>query len=203
MKKKIFVIPLIILVFFLVILGCAREPKKELAAAQNALEKAKEAQADRYASDIFTQAENSLKEAENLIAQKNYGEAKNLLITAKGMADTAISQALINKDDAKTDAEGAIGESQKAMEQLKETQKIALQSKLPKDKTDLSQQLPNWEDQLKKAQEEYNNGNFDVAKEIVVTAYQQISAKNNELSELIMAKQPKKETSKPTKKSKK
>jgi uncharacterized membrane protein len=203
MKKKIFVIPLIILVFFLVILSCAREPKKELAAAQDALEKAREAQADRYASDIFTQAENSLKEAENLITQKNYGEARNLLITAKGIADTAASQASINKDNAKTDAEGAIGESQKLLEQLKETQKIALQLKLPKDKTDLSQQLPNWEDQLKKAQDEYDNGNFDVAKEVVVNVYQQISAKNQELTDLIMAKQKTASSSKPTKKSKK
>jgi hypothetical protein len=201
--KKIFIIPLTLLVFFLVILGCAREPKKELAAAQDALEKAREAQADRYASDIFTQADNSLKEAESLIAQKNYSEAKNLLITAKGMADTAASQASINKDNAKTDAEGAIGESQKLLEQLKETQKIALQLKLLKDKTDLSQQLPIWEDQLKKAQEEYDNGNFDTAKEVVVNVYQQISAKNQELTDLIMAKQKTASSSKPTKKSKK
>lgn len=202
MKKKILIIQLVILAFFLVILGCAGEPKKELTAAKDALEKAREAQADRYASDIFTQAENSLREAENLIAQKNYGEAKKLLITAKGMADTAASQASINKENVKVEAEDAIGESQKAMELLKDTQKKAQDWKIPKEQTDLSIPMPDWEDQLKKAQEEYNNGNFDVAKGIVVNVYQQISARNQELTDLIMAKQKTTPSSKQTKKSK-
>ncbi len=203
MKKEILIIQLIILAFFLVILGCAGEPKKESTAAQDALEKAKEAEADRYASDLFGQAENLLTEAENLIAQKNYGEAKKLLITAKGMADSAASQASINKENVKVEAEDAIGESQKAMELLKDTQKKAQDWKIPKEQADLSTQMPNWEDQLKKAQEEYNNGNFDVAKEVVVNVYQQISAKNQELTDLIMAKQKTTSSSKPTKKSKK
>lgn len=203
MKKEILIIQLIILAFFLVILGCAGEPKKESTAAKDALEKAREAQADRYASDLFGQAENLLTEAENLIAQKNYGEAKKLLITAKGMADSAASQASINKENVKVEAEDAIGESQKAMELLKDTQKKAQDWKIPKEQADLSTQMPNWEDQLKKAQEEYNNGNFDVAKEVVVNVYQQISAKNQELTDLIMAKQKTTSSSKPTKKSKK
>lgn len=203
MKKEILIIQLIILAFFLMILGCAGEPKKESTAAKDALEKAREAQADRYASDIFTQAENLLTEAENLTAQKNYGEAKKLLITAKGMADSAASQALINKENVKMETEDAIGESQKAMELLKDTQKKAQDWKIPKEQADLSTQMPNWEDQLKKAQEEYNNGNFDVAKEVVVNVYQQISAKNQELTDLIMAKQKTTSSSKPTKKSKK
>jgi hypothetical protein len=203
MKKEILIIQLVILAFFLVILSCAGEPKKESTAAKDALEKAIEVQADRYASDLFAQAENLLTEAENLIAQKNYGEAKKLLITAKGMADSAASQASINKENVKMEAEDAIGESQKAMELLKDTQKKAQDWKIPKEQADLSTQMPNWEDQLKKAQEEYNNGNFDVAKEVVVNVYQQISAKNQELTDLIMAKQKTTSSSKPTKKSKK
>jgi hypothetical protein len=169
MKKEILIIQLVILAFFLVILGCAGEPQKELSAAKDALEKAREAEADRYASDLFTEAENSITEAENLIAQKNYGEA--------------------NKEDVKVDAEDAISGCQTAMKQLKETQKIARDWKIPKAKTDLSKLMPNWEDQLKKAQEEYDMGNFDVAKEMASEVYQQVTAKNEELSELIMAKQ--------------
>jgi hypothetical protein len=189
MKKEILIIHLVILAFFLVILGCAGEPQKELSAAKNALEKAREAEADRYAIDLFAEAENSITEAENLIAQKNYGEARKLLIKAKAMADSAASQAPINKEDVRVDAEDAISGCQTAMEQLKETQKIARDWNIPKKKRDLSKLMPNWEDQLKKAQEEYDNGNFDVAKEMASEVYQQITAKNEELSELIMAKQ--------------
>jgi len=189
MKKEILIIELVILAFFLVILGCAGEPQKELSAAKDALEKAREAEADRYAIDLFAEAENSITEAENLIAQKNYGEARNLLKKAKAMADSAASQAPINKEDVKVDAEDAISGCQTAMEQLKETQKIARDWKIPIKKTDLSKLMPNWEGQLKKAQEKYDSGNFDVAKEMASEVYQQVTAKNEELSELIMAKQ--------------
>ncbi len=189
MKKQILIIQLIILALSLVILGCAGEPQKELTAAKDALEKARDAEADRYASDLFTEAENSIIEAENLIAQKNYGEAKNLLKKAMAMADSAASQAPINKEEEKTYAEDAISKSKEAMQNLKETQKIARDWKIPKKKTNLSKEFTTWEDQLKKAQEEYDNGNFDVAKEMASEVYNQVTAKNEELSELIMAKQ--------------
>jgi hypothetical protein len=188
MKKEILIIQLVILAFFLVILDCAGEPQKELSAAKDALKKAREAEADRYAIDLFAEAENSITEAENLIAQKNYGEARNLLKKAKAMADSAASLAPINKENVRVDAEDAISGCQTAIEQLKETQKIARDWKIPKNKTDLSKLMPNWEDQLKKAQEDYDSGNFDLAKEMASEVYQQVTAKNDELSELIMAK---------------
>jgi hypothetical protein len=191
MKKEILIIQLIILAFFFVILGCAGEPKKELTAAKDALEKAREAQADRYASDLFGQAENLLTEAENLIAQKNYGEAKKLLINAMGIADTATTQALINKENVRQQAEDFISGSLTAMEQLKNTQKIAQDWKMPKEQTDLSVLIPSWEAQLSRAKEEFNKENFDVASKMAGEAYQQISTKDNELRELIMAKQKK------------
>jgi hypothetical protein len=190
MKKEI-IVQLIILAFFSVMLGCAGEPQTELNAAKDALEKAREAEADRYAPDLFVEAENAITEAENLIAQKNYGEAKKLLIEAEATADSAAFQAPINKEDVKVIAEDAISESRKAMEQLKGTQKIAGDWRIPKAKTDLSKEMSTWEGQLKEAQEELDGGNYDVAKEIAGGVYQQIIAKNEELSNLIMDKQKK------------
>ena len=191
MKKEILIIQLIILAFFLMILGCAGEPKKESTAAKDALEKAREAEADRYASDLFGQAENLLTEAENLIAQKNYGEAKKLLINAMGIANTATAQALINKENVRQQAEDFISGSLTAMEQLKSTQKIAQDWKISKEQTDLSVQIPSWEAQLSRAKEEFDKENFDIASKMAGEAYQQISTKDNELRELIMAKQKK------------
>lgn len=189
MKKEILIFQLIILASFLIILGCAGEPQKELSAAKDALEMAREAEADRYALDLFTEAKNSINEAENLIAQKNYGEARNLLKKAITIAESAASQAPINKESVMVDAEDAINRSKEAMQNLKETQKIARQWKIPKKKTDLSEEISNWEDQLQKAQEEHDNGNFDVAYKVGGEVYQQINAKIKELNELIMAKQ--------------
>ena len=155
------------------------------------LEKAREAQADRYASDLFGQAENLLTEAENLIAQKNYGEAKKLLINAMGIANTATAQALINKENVRQQAEDFISGFLTAMEQLKSTQKIAQDWKISKEQTDLSVQIPSWEAQLSRAKEEFDKENFDIASKMAGEAYQQISTKDNELRELIMAKQKK------------
>ena len=189
MKKEILVIQLIILGLSLVILGCAGEPQTELNAAKDALKKAREAEADRYTADLFTEAENSVTEAENLIAQKNYGEAKDLLKKAKTIAESAASQAPTNKEHAEVDAKEAISESKKVMEQLEDTQKKAQQWKVSKAKTDLSELMPAWQEQLRKAEEEYGNGNFDLAKTAAVEVFQQVSSKNQELVNLIMAKQ--------------
>jgi len=59
MKKGIWAVGLVIFPFLLLMLGCAGEPTNELAAAKDALENARAAEADKYAPDLFTQAENS------------------------------------------------------------------------------------------------------------------------------------------------
>jgi hypothetical protein len=189
MRNNILVIQLIMVALFLAILSCAGEPQAELNAAKDALEKARQVEADRYAADLFTEAENSIADAENLIAQKNYGEAKNLLKKAKAIAEQAVSQAPTHKEAVKVDAEDAISKSKEAMEQLKDTQKKAQQWKISKAKTDLSKLMPTWEGKLGKAQEEFDSGNFDVAQQAAVEVFQQVSAKNKELVDLIMAKQ--------------
>lgn len=189
MKRRIVIIQLALLASFAVILACAGEPQKELSAAKDALVKAREAEADKYATDLFTEAQNTISEAEDLIAQRNYGEAKNLLKKAKTIAESAASQAPINKEGVKVDAEDAITKSKEAMQQLRDTQKKAREWKISKAKTDVSKLMPSWEGQLEKAQKEYDNGNFDVAKTTAVEVFQQVSVKNEELVDLIMAKQ--------------
>jgi hypothetical protein len=77
------------------------------------------------------------------------------------------------------------------MEQLKSTQKMAQDWKIPKEQADLSAQIPSWEAQLSRAKEEFDKGNFDIASKMAGEVYQQVSAKDNELRELIMAKQKK------------
>lgn len=70
MRKGITVASVVLFSFLLLILGCQSAPQKELAAAKDALQKAQEAEADKYAPDIFTQAQNAITEAENLIFSK-------------------------------------------------------------------------------------------------------------------------------------
>ncbi len=189
MRRRIWIIALLVLPSLFLFLGCGGEPTKELAAAKDALEKAKAAEADKYASDLFTQAENSITEAENLIAQKKYGEAKKLLLDAKAVAESAASQAKVNKENTKTEVEDFFVAIDKAMKQLKETQDLAKQWKIPKSKRELSAEWSKWNENLEKARKEYDSGNYNSAKKLASGIHQEITQKDNELREMIMAKQ--------------
>ena len=97
MKKGLILLGFSVFAFWILLLSCQSAPQKELVAAKDALQKAQEAEADKYASDLFTQAQNSITEAENLIASKKYGEAKQLLVNALGVAESAAQQAGIRR----------------------------------------------------------------------------------------------------------
>jgi hypothetical protein len=189
MKRGIWVVGLLIVPVFLLILGCGGEPTKQLAEAKDALEKARTAEADKYAPDLFTQAENSITEAENLIAQKKYGEAKKLLMDAKAVADQAASQAVTNKDNTKTEVEDYMAAITGAMKQLKETQDLAKQWGIAKKERELTEQMATWEENLKTAQAEYDAGDYFSAKEAAAKIHQEVTDKDSQLREMIMAKQ--------------
>jgi hypothetical protein len=189
MKKRILFAVLVVTPCLLMILGCGGEPTKELAASKQALENARAAEADKYATGLFSQAENSIAEAENLIAQKKYGEAKKLLMDAKSVAESSASQAVVNKDNTKTEVEDYMAAISGAMKQLKETQDLAKQWGVPKGKRELAQEMSTWDENLKEAQTEYDAGNYYSAKELAAKIHQEVTGKDNELREMIMAKQ--------------
>jgi len=189
MKKGILVVGLVIFPFLLLILGCAGEPTNELAAAKAALENARAAEADKYAPDLFAQAENAIIEAENLIAQKKYAEAKKLLMDAKGVAESAGSQAVTNKDNTKTEVEDYLAAIDQTMKQLKETQDLAKQWGIPKKQRELTDEMARWNENLEMARAEYDNENYYSAKELAAAIHQEVTEKDNQLREMIMAKQ--------------
>jgi hypothetical protein len=188
MKKAIFVIALLVLPLLL-LLACAGEPTQQMTDAKDALQKAKEAEADKYAPGLFSQAQNSIAEAESLIALKQYGEAKTSLMNAKEMADQAATQAPINKDNTKTEVEDYLAAINGAMNQFKETQDLAKQWGIPKDKWQLTDQIATWNDDLKQVQAEYDAGSYFEAKQLAAKLHGDITDKDNEIRELIMAKQ--------------
>lgn len=192
MKKGIKVVGLLLIPFLLLILSCQSAPQNELAAAKDALQKAQEAEADKYAPDLYTQAKDSIGEAENLIAQKKYGEAKQLLIDAKGIAESAVSQAETNKDNTKTEVEDFLAAIDGVMKQLHETQNSAKQWKIPEAVWSLSQEMSRWDDGLKRAQAEYGSGNYYLAKQLASEIHKEITDKDNQLRAMIMEKQGKK-----------
>ncbi|MGB8656951.1 MAG: DUF4398 domain-containing protein [Candidatus Zixiibacteriota bacterium] len=192
MKTAIKVVALVVLPSLLMILACQSAPQKELDAAKAALQKAQEAEADKYATDVYTQAKDSIAEAEGLIAQKKYGEAKQLLISAKEVAESAITQAKENKDNTKTEVEDFMAAIDGAMKQLHETQASAKQWKIPDQVWLLTAEMSRWDEQYNRAKAEYAAGNYYLAKQLCAQVHQEVTQKDNQLRDMLMAKQGKK-----------
>jgi hypothetical protein len=189
MKRGILIVSLLLFPALLLILGCGGEPTNELAAAKQALESARAAEADKYALDLFGQAEDAITEAENLIVEKNYAEAKKRLMDAKDLADQAASQAVTNKDNTKTEVEDYLAAIDQTMKQLKETQDLAKKWGIPKDQRELTEEIARWNENQQEARAEYDNGNYYSAKELAAEVHQELTQKDSELREMIMAKQ--------------
>lgn len=91
--------------------GCAQPPTEELEAAQSALAGAREAGASTLASESFAAAQAKLTEAESLVDDGEYDEAKLLLEEAARLAAEAQQEA--------ADAQRAAEEAAKAAEEAR------------------------------------------------------------------------------------
>jgi hypothetical protein len=189
MKRGILFVGLLMVPVFLLVLGCGGEPTNELAAAKGALENARAAEADKYAPDVFTQAENEIAEAENLIAQNKYGEAKKHLMNAKSVAESAATQAVTNKDNTKTEVEDYLAAIDQGMKQLKDTQDLAKQWGIPKKQRELTEETAMWTQKVEQARAQYDAGDYYSARELAAGVHQELTAKESGLREAIMAKQ--------------
>jgi len=104
------------------VVACGKPPQQEIDAAKAALDAAKSAQADKWASTDYQTAESSLSAAQlEVDAQaqkwfKNYDKAKELMNTAKADAEKAATAAVANKETAKNEATTAIADATTALE---------------------------------------------------------------------------------------
>ena len=108
--------------------GCGGDPPKaELDAARSALQDAKSAGADRFASSQLSAAQTAFDGAETAYKTeegnlfKNWDEAKPLINDAKSKADRAKSAAVQAKSRAKGEAESAIATAAAAVKSARET----------------------------------------------------------------------------------
>ena len=121
MRKLGMVSALILMVVAAVLLtGCQKPPDAEMQDAQQAIDKAKTGEAEKYAQNELAAATATMDQARTEIeAQKakwmpNYDKAKELLNTAKTQADAAAEAAVSGKETAKNEATQAIADA-KAM----------------------------------------------------------------------------------------
>ena len=89
--------------------GCGDDPPtKEIQQAQQALDTARTAGAERYAADEFTGAQDALKRAQAAVDGRDYRQALNDALDARDRAQTAAKDAADRKSALKTDVDRSL-----------------------------------------------------------------------------------------------
>src|SRR5262245_7287009 len=92
----------------LIVAACGTPPDKELQQAQAAIDAARTAGADRYATEEFTAAQTALAKANDAVAQRDYRLALNNALDARERAQTAAKEAAGRMTAVKREAETAM-----------------------------------------------------------------------------------------------
>jgi hypothetical protein len=120
------ILVLVLAPFYLI--GCASPPEEQLAAAETALDEARQAEADVYSSEQYQEAQEDLQAAQAAIEAENekssfsrdYAQAESLLEQALNKAQQARDSAPVQKQQARTDAESAQFEAENAIENARQ-----------------------------------------------------------------------------------
>ncbi|HUQ88689.1 MAG TPA: DUF4398 domain-containing protein [Vicinamibacterales bacterium] len=90
--------------------SCAAPPSKEMNQAQGAIDAARSAGADKFASVEFNAAVDALKRSEEAVAARDYRQALNHALDSRERAQNAAKMAVEGRADARGQAERSISE---------------------------------------------------------------------------------------------
>ena len=114
--------------------ACGAPPDKELHQAQGAIDAARAAGAEAYATNEFTGAVDALKKAEEAVAQRDYRLALNYALDSRERAQNAAKLAVDGRADARGQAERSIAEADtllnRAQAELKAADLLRVNAKL-------------------------------------------------------------------------
>jgi hypothetical protein len=111
--------------------ACSEPPQKEIDRAQGAIDAARAAGADQYATEPFTAATTAMQQTHEAVAQRDYRLALSRAVDANERALEAARQAADGKARAQTDAQAALARGLTAARQLGEQLKAADTARVP------------------------------------------------------------------------
>jgi len=109
------VLAALVFVLSLVTMACGDPPEKEMQQAQGAIDAARAAGADRYAQDEFAAAQTALQKAKDAVADRDYRLALNHALDSREQAQNAAKDAADHKAAARTDADRAVNAAMAAL----------------------------------------------------------------------------------------
>ena len=116
--------------------GCSAPPQKEIDMARGAIDAARAAGAEQYATESFTAATSALQQATDAVAQRDYRQALSRALDAHERAQEAAKGAADGKARARSEAEVAIVAGSTALQTLRERIKTAEGAKVPRRELD-------------------------------------------------------------------
>jgi len=179
---------LLVALSFVFISGCSKLPAKEIASADKAVSEAKQKEADLYAQDVFSKAEEVLKKAQSQVAEKKYKEAKASAEEALKIAEEAISMVEPNKAKMKAEAEQIIIDVQNSLGELKSSVVKAIKKKAQIDREGLQGMIGKWEIDMVTIQELMQTGKIRQAYDQLVSVQEQVKSQKEGVAAMLEAK---------------
>jgi len=151
---------MVVMLVLMSLAGCAKPPTAEMANAKQELQLATDEGAKEFAPQQYTSAEEALNQANQLMEQRNYKQAREKAMEAQRLAREARVAAVNNKNTANQGAKETLDLAINAVNSAAEAYAD----------TFAKEQMLDARATLQKATDAYNSGDFNTAKQLAEAA---------------------------------
>jgi len=174
---------LVCMLSLVVVFACAKPPTQEIADAEKAIADAKMKEADLYVEDVFTQAQNEIKKAGEMVVAKKFAEAKTAALEAKKLALQAGALIDQNKQKMKDSLEAMLPDVQKSLDDLKTTTAAAIKKKAGASKDELQSVIGKLELDMSAVKQQIEEGKIRQAYDLAKAISEQAAAQKQSLTD--------------------
>jgi hypothetical protein len=162
--------------------ACGDPPDKEIQQAQGAIDAARAAGADQYATAEFTAAQEALKRANDAVAQRDYRLALNHALDARERAQNAAKEAADRKTTARSEAERALLDAMTALNDAHTKLRAAETARAPAKTLSAARRvITDGEDTVQKARAAFDGGDYLTAKTTMAETTERLKATAHDL----------------------
>jgi hypothetical protein len=168
--------------------ACADPPNKELAQAQGAIDAARAAGADRYATEEYTAATKAFEQASDAVSQRDYRLALNHALESREHAQSAAREAAERRAQVRSDVERSMADVATVLAQANLRMTAAEQARVPRTALRETQQaLAQVNDDVQKAGEALRAEDYLEAQRLLTGLKERIQAVNRSFDQLSSA----------------
>ena len=169
--------------------GCSEPPQKEIDRAQGAVDTARAAGAEQYASAEFAEATTALQQAHDAVTQRDYRLALSRALDASQRAQESARLAADGQARARSDAEITVHGMETALQQLETKLRVATTARTPEPELKSARQaLINGQRTLQKARSVLAAGKYLEARAVVKEAVGEINSQMRAIDDAARAR---------------